>query len=584
MAVPGTVSTGAPPRPRPTGVIRLDIDSLISSVSGILWSLPLIGVILLAGVIFTVRTGAVQVRGIPDMIRQLFGGEKSSDGTSSFQSLMMSLANRVGTGNIAGVATAIAAGGPGAVFWMWFAALLGAATSFIESTLGQIYKERDPDTGEYRGGPAYYFTKGFAHRSAGFATVYGVLFAAVTIVAMSFTGPGVQSNAMSTAINNAFGVPLWIVAIFLMALLALIIIGGVKRIAAFASFVVPPMAVLYMLLALVVLVLNFDMVPTVFGEIFGSAFGFHAVYGAIWGLAIKWGVQRGLYSNEAGQGSGPHHAAVAEVSHPAKQGFVQAFAVYIDTLLVCSATAFIILSTDMFAVFEGETHGNPTIHVGEIGAEMEPGPGYVQGGFDTVVSGLGSGFVAVALFFFAFTTLVAFYYMAEVNMSFLTRNMTSRTARRVLIRVLQLITVISVGYGAVNSGGSAWGLADIGVGAMAWLNVLGILLLHGPAVKALKDYYAQKKQGVEPQFDPRPLAIPGADFWETRADQRVAVEAAGGIEAQPEWGADVSQDQLNTMIDEVEGDGQLSEESLRAARETGEDGSGGSGGSGTPRS
>lgn len=512
----------------------MSFADMISATNGVIWSIPLVALCLLAGLYFSIRTGFVQLRGLPDMIKQLIGGEKSVDGTSSFQSLMMSLANRVGMGNIGGVATAIAFGGPGAVFWMWTVAFLGASTSFIESTLGQIYKEKDPDTGEYRGGPAYYFEKAYRHKAPGLSLAFGVLFAITTIFAMSFFLPGVQANGLSSAMNSAWGVPTWATAIGMVILLAFIVIGGVKRIAMFAAYVVPLMAILYILAALVVFFVNFDQIPHVFGEIFSGAFGMHAIYGAIIGLAIKWGVQRGIYSNEAGQGTGPHHAAAAEVSHPAKQGFVQAFSVYIDTLFVCTATAFIIISTDMYTVFQDETfpaEGDP-LYVGELGQDVEPGPGFVQAGFDTFAPGLGASFVAIALAFFAFTTIVAYYYMAEVNVVYLARRLRNPLLRRAIIRFLQGLVLISVAYGAVTSAGSAWDLGDIGVGSMAWLNIVGILVVQVPALKALKDYYQQKKQGIDPQFDPRALGIHGAEFWEHRAD---------GLALQGRTGADVKE-------------------------------------------
>ena len=508
----------------------MSFAELVEGANGVVWSIPLVGLCLLAGLYFTVRTRLVQVFGIPDMIKQLREGESSVDGTSSFQSLMMSLANRVGMGNIGGVATAIAFGGPGAVFWMWTVAFLGAATSFIECTLGQIYKEKDPDTGEYRGGPAYYFEKAYAHKARTLSLAYAVTFAIFTVFAMSFFLPGVQANGMSSALNSAWGIPTWATAIGIVIALAFIVIGGVKRIATFAAFAVPPMAILYILVALVVFFVNVDQIGHVFSEIFSGAFGAHAVYGAIIGQAVKWGVQRGIYSNEAGQGTGPHHAAAAEVSHPAKQGFVQAFAVYIDTLFVCTATAFIIISTDMYSVFEGETYPGPTLYEGSVGTDVEPGPGFVQAGLDSFVPGAGSGFVALALVFFAFTTMVAYYYMAEVNLAYLTRKIRNGVVRRGLIRALQALILVSVAYGATTTAGSAWGLGDIGVGTMAWLNILGILLLQIPALKALKDYLAQKKQGLDPQFDPRELGIEGADFWVARAEGRVAQGTPAGAE------------------------------------------------------
>ncbi|QCP06740.1 alanine:cation symporter family protein [Micrococcus luteus] len=507
----------------------MTFEDLIGTLNDVIWSLPLIYLCLAVGLYFTVRTMFLQFVNIPDMIRQLREGEDSKDGTSSLQSLMMSLAGRVGMGNIGGVATAIAFGGPGAVFWMWAMALLGAATSFIESTLGQIYKERDRDTGEYRGGPAYYFTKAYSHKPWGKAlVVYGVLFAIVTIFATSYFLPGVQANGVAAAVEQAWNVEPWIVAVAMVILLAFIVLGGVKRIATFAVYVVPVMAVLYIVLALIILVLNADQIPVVFGSIFSSAFGMDAVFGAIVGLAIQWGVRRGVYSNEAGQGTGPHAAAAAEVSHPAKQGFVQAFAVYIDTLFVCSATAFIIISTGAYRVYEGESEAGAVIFEGgSLPATASVGPAYVQSGFDAMFSGFGPTFVAVALAFFAFTTIVAYYYMAEVNLVFITRNFSNPLFRRVALRALQGLILVSVAYGAVATTGAAWGLGDIGVGSMAWLNIIGILLLQGPALKALKDFRAQKRQGLDPQFDPRPLGIHNATFWEERADGRITPGVAG---------------------------------------------------------
>ncbi|GAA3793809.1 alanine/glycine:cation symporter family protein [Micrococcus endophyticus] len=507
----------------------MTFEDLIGTLNDVIWSLPLIYLCLAVGLYFTVRTMFLQFVNIPDMIRQLREGKDSKDGTSSLQSLMMSLAGRVGMGNIGGVATAIAFGGPGAVFWMWAMALLGAATSFIESTLGQIYKERDRDTGEYRGGPAYYFTKAYSHKPWGKAlVVYGVLFAIVTIFATSYFLPGVQANGVAAAVEQAWNVEPWIVAVAMVILLAFIVVGGVKRIATFAVYIVPVMAVLYIVFALIIFFLNADQIPVVFGSIFSSAFGMDAVFGAIVGLAIQWGVRRGVYSNEAGQGTGPHAAAAAEVSHPAKQGFVQAFAVYIDTLFVCSATAFIIISTGAYRVYEGESEAGAVIFEGgSLPATASVGPAYVQSGFDAMFSGFGPTFVAVALAFFAFTTIVAYYYMAEVNLVFITRNFSNPLFRRVALRALQGLILVSVAYGAVATTGAAWGLGDIGVGSMAWLNIIGILLLQGPALKALKDYRAQKRQGLDPQFDPRPLGIHNATFWEERADGRITPGVAG---------------------------------------------------------
>lgn len=500
------------------------MSEFLNAVNGYVWSNALVYLCLGAGVYFSIRSRFVQVRQVREMIRLMLTGEKSPAGVSSFQALTMSLAGRVGTGNIAGVATAIAFGGPGALFWMWLVAFLGASTSFVECTLGQIYKTKDPLTGEYRGGPAYYLSRAFAHtRARGAFRVYGFVFAAVTVLACGVLLPSVQSNSMASAMNSAWGFSTWWVAVGTVIVLAFVIIGGVKRIAAFASIVVPFMAIVYILLTLVIVAVNADQVPAVISLIFSSAFGVDSAFGAIIGSAIMWGVKRGIYSNEAGQGTGPHAAAAAEVSHPAKQGLVQAFAVYVDTLFICSATGFLILSTGAYRVFDGETaDGAVLAEGGLLPTDAEVGPTFAQVGFDTLWAGAGSSFVAVSLAFFCFTTLIAYYYMAETNLRFMLG--TAATTSVPVIRgtvgsnatlLLQALILVSVAAGAVSTASDAWTLGDIGVGLMAWLNIIGIIILQRPAYRALWDYERQKKSGVDPIFDPLALGIPGATFWES---------------------------------------------------------------------
>ena len=512
------------------------MTDFLDSVNGYVWSNALVFLCLGAGVYFSIRSRLVQLRRIPDMVKLMFHGESSPDGVSSFQALTMSLAGRVGTGNIAGVATAIAFGGPGALFWMWLVAFLGASTSFVECTLAQIYKTRDRLTGEYRGGPAYYLSRAFAHtKAAPVFKLYGLLFAAVTVLACGLLLPSVQSNSMAIAAENAWGIEKWVFAVATVIVLALVIIGGVKRIANFASIVVPFMAIIYIIVAIVIVAMNASVVPNVISTVFASAFGADAAFGAIIGAAIMWGVKRGLYSNEAGQGTGPHAAAAAEVSHPAKQGLVQAFAVYIDTLFVCSATGFLILSTGAYRVFEGESESGAVIaEGGNLPADAEVGPTFVQTGFDTLWSGAGSSFVAISLLFFCVTTIIAYYYMAETNLRFLLGRASTVYVRPLRSTVgsnaticLQVLILVSVVIGAVSTATEAWTLGDIGVGLMAWLNIIGILILQQPAFKALRDYEHQRKRGIDPTFDPVALGITGATFWEEYepVEKRRPVEA-----------------------------------------------------------
>ncbi|KGM55266.1 sodium:alanine symporter [Lysobacter daejeonensis GH1-9] len=494
------------------------MESLLAAINNIIWSKALIFMCLGAGIFFTIRTRFMQVRGFVEMFRLTVTGQSSAAGVSSFQALAMSMAGRIGIGNIAGVATAIAFGGPGAVFWMWVMGFLGASTSYVECTLAQIYKVKDAE-GRYRGGPAYYIEKAMGLKW------YALLFAFATIIATGFLMPGVQANAIADSAANACqGTALcgamdgqWMgmparealklgIGLGVALMLAVIIFGGVKRIANFAEVVVPFMAAGFILMALTVMVLNAEQVPKMFGLIFSSAFGTHAAFGALLGLAVEWGVKRGVYANEAGQGTGPHAAAAAEVSHPAKQGYVQAFAIYIDTMLVCTSTAFLVLASGMYNVHAPD--GAAMLHNALPG--VEPGPGFAQAAVESILPGWGAGFVAVALFFFAFTTIMAYYYMAETNLTYVAG--TGRT-HPLAILLLRLGIMAMVVFGAFHNATQAWALGDIGVGLMAWLNIIAILILHKPAMLALRDYEMQKKAGKEPVFDPDALGIRNAEFW-----------------------------------------------------------------------
>ncbi|MCP5233427.1 MAG: alanine:cation symporter family protein [Zoogloeaceae bacterium] len=476
------------------------MNEFVSTLNGVIWSPALIYLCLGAGLYFSVRTRFMQVRGIGEMIRLTFAGKSSPSGVSSFQALTMSLSGRVGTGNIAGVATAITFGGPGAVFWMWMVAFLGASTAYVESTLAQIYKEKD-DEGMYRGGPAYYIEKCMGQKW------YAWIFALSTAIAMGLLLPGVQANSIASGLQNAWGIAPAVSAAGIVILLGFIIFGGVKRIALFAEIVVPFMALAYILVALVIVFLNIEQLPSMIALIFKSAFGLEAGFGAVLGMAVQWGVKRGVYSNEAGQGSGPHPAAAAEVSHPAKQGYVQAFSVYIDTLFVCSATAFMLLTTGMYNV---QGPDGAMIVSGLPG--IDAGPGYTQAAVEFMLPGFGSTFVALALFFFAFTTMVAYYYIAETNIAYINR----KVHRPWLYFVLKIGLLGAVTYGSVRTAGAAWDLGDVGVGIMAWLNIIAILIIQKPALIALKDYEAQKKDGKDPVFDPEKLGITNAGFWVER--------------------------------------------------------------------
>ncbi len=473
------------------------METFVNWLNNIIWSPALIYLCLGAGLFYSIATRFLQVRHMKDIIPLMFKGGKSEAGISSFQALSLALSGRVGTGNIAGVATAIAFGGPGAVFWMWAIAFLGAGSAFVEAALGQVYKVKQD--GQFRGGPAYYIEKGLKMKW------YAVLFAIVTVIATGMLLPGVQANSIASSVKEAFGINPFITGVILVVLLAVIIFGGVKRIARVAEFVVPFMALGYILVALIITFMNISALPGVIKLIFTSAFGADAAFGGIVGAAISWGVKRGIYSNEAGQGTAPHAAAAAEVSHPAKQGIVQAFSVYVDTLFVCSATAFMILMTGMYNV---TPEGKSEI-VNKLG-NVEPGPIYTQSAVESVMPGFGAPFVAIALFFFAFTTIMAYYYMAETNLAYI-----NQKKKRIWSEYLLKIAILGmVLYGCVKTAKLAWTLGDIGVGSMAWLNIIAILVLSKTAFKVLKDYETQLKEGKDPVFDPVKLGIKDADFWE----------------------------------------------------------------------
>ena len=478
----------------------------VEKISNLIWSEALIALCVIAGFYFSIRIGFLQFTYIREMIKLLFQEKKSEKGLSSFQAFSLAISGRVGTGNIVGVATAIGLGGPGAVLWMWLIAIIGAGSAFVESTLGQVYKKEID--GEYRGGPAYYIEKGLGIKW------YAMLFAMIATICCGFLLPGVQSNSIASSMNNAFGIgtnqnyfmPINIFGLLVVGLLALIIFGGVKRLGQASEMIVPIMAGAYILVGIVIIILNFKQIPEVFSLIFSSAFGQDALFGGILGSAIVLGVKRGIYSNEAGQGTGPHAAAASEVEHPAEQGLVQAFSVYVDTLFVCSTTALMILFTNQYNVIDPDTKQMIVENVKGVDYTA-----FTQSAISFHFPSFGNEFVAVALFFFAFTTIMAYYYYAETNITYIIKS----KYHSVSIFILRVIFLVGVYMGSIREAKLAWDIGDIGVGMMAWVNVIGILLLGNVAIKVWKDYKKQKQNGVErPTFTPKNIGIKNADFWE----------------------------------------------------------------------
>ena len=477
------------------------MDKLIDLINGWVWSPALVGLCLLAGLYFSFGTRFIQVRRFGEMARLLFSTDKSQkEGITSFQAFSMALSGRVGTGNIVGVATAIGYGGPGAIVWMWIIAFLGAGSAFAEATLAQIFK--DSHNGEYRGGPAYYIEKGLR------AKWLAVIFAICAVIACGMFLPPVQANGIAISFANTFDInPAWI-GLGVALLIGIVIIGGVQRIANVAQVVAPFMAILYILLAIIILIIHTSAVPAVFGDMIRSAFGMNEALGGILGSTIAWGVKRGIYSNEAGQGTAPIVAAAAKVSHPVKQGMVQAFSVYVDTLLVCTATAVMILACQTYNVYNAQ---GGLLFASQVANLGEPDVSYTTAAISTLLGGkIGGLVVSIALFFFAFTTIMAYYYYAETNLVYL---FGKGRMEQVLIWVLRILMIAAVYYGSINKANKIWSLGDIGVGTMAWINIVAILLLSRMAFKALRSYEKQKKEGKEPEFDPDELNIKNADIW-----------------------------------------------------------------------
>ena len=447
---------------------------ILNTVNDILWTYILIAVLLAAAVWFTIRTRGVQFRMFMEMLRLLCssGKRENADGAdrrhsvSSFQAFAVSIASRVGTGNLAGVATAIAIGGPGSVFWMWVIALLGASSAFVESTLAQLFKTKASDS--FRGGPAYYIQKGMGKRW--FAIVFAILISLTFGLAFN----SVQANTITAALDKSFGLPVYPVGVVLAVMTAVVIWGGIHRISRFSEIVVPVMAGLYILLAIVILVMGAGKISYVLQAIVTDAFSGDSVVGGGLGMTIMMGVKRGLFSNEAGEGSAPNVAATAAVSHPVKQGLIQAFAVFTDTLLICTCTAIIILCSGVY------TSGESGIRLTQLSLESE-------------IGAAGSAVVSVAVFFFAFTSIVSNYYYGETNLRFIKDSDTA-------VNVYKFAVSAMVVTGAVTSLDLAWGLADIFMGLMTLVNLTALAFLWKYAVILLKDYEQQKRLGRNPVY------------------------------------------------------------------------------------
>ena len=464
------------------------LNSIVGQINNILWSYVLIALLILSGLLYTIRTGFAQGRLLGDMVALITGklsslrdGEKKVAGqVTGFQAFCIAVASHVGTGNLAGVAIAVAVGGPGALFWMWVIALLGAATSLIENTLAQTYKVKDGNGG-FRGGPSYYMEKALGQKTLGY------IFSIIVIVTFAFVFNTVQANTIAQAFETSFNMSSTIAGIILAALTALIIFGGLNRIANVVSFLVPIMAIGYVIVALYVLVVNAVHIPRLFMDIIEAAFGIKQVVGGTIGIAMLQGIKRGLYSNEAGMGSAPNAAATSNVSHPVKQGLLQAFGVFVDTILICSATGFIVLLYPDFATTAKE------------------GIQVTQDALAYSIGSWGKDFITLCIFLFAFSSLVGNYYYGEANLEFLTKRKSSMLIFRVL-------TVACVFLGSVAKLAFVWNIADVSMGIMALMNIIVIAILSPKAIAIIRDYIRQRKEGKNPVFKAKD--IPGLENTE----------------------------------------------------------------------
>lgn len=457
------------------------MEKVVNIINDIVWSPALVILLVGAGLYFTIRTRCVQVRRLGMMARLLFMKHDNSGTTksiSSFQAFCLSLSGRVGTGNIAGVATAIAIGGPGAVFWMWLIAFLGASTAFTESTLSQLYNFKH-DKG-LRGSPACYIEKGLK------LPRLAMIFAVFTVIGYGMLLVLVQANSMSSAFQNAFNIKPVFSGTVLAIILGLVVIGGVKRIAGVAQIVTPFMALAYVIISIVIICANIETVPVAFKLIFTNAFGINPLAGGILGTTIAMGVKRGLFSNEAGQGGGAIVAASAGVDKPAKQGLVQAFSVYIDTLLVCTATALMIICSGTYNIIDQSTGELLYAGAPQLGNNYV---GFTQAAVDSVFSGFGSGFVSIALTFFVFTTIMAYYFYAESSLIYIFRskNRMNTKTEKTTLKIYRFILLALTVVGSCTSSDIAWTFGDIGVGITTWINVIALLFLFPQALDALKE-------------------------------------------------------------------------------------------------
>lgn len=468
---------------------RILFAQIINTLSDLLYSYILIILLLGTGIYFSFRTRFVQFRMLREALKVVMEPKNDENGLSSFQALMVSTASRVGTGNIAGISTAICLGGPGSVFWMWVTALFGSASAFIESTLAQIYKKKAED-GTCYGGPAYYIQAVLKHRWLG--ALFAVFLILTYMVGFNLVASFniVDSFRTYSFFDEAFTGP--VIGLVLAVIFCICICGGSRRISMITGFLVPVMGIFYLLLALYVIITHFELIPGMFADIFTNAFDFRAIFGGFTGSCVMHGIKRGLFSNEAGVGSAPNAAASASVSHPVKQGLVQMLSVFIDTIVICSATSFLLLCSGVAP--DSELKGIP----------------WVQAAAEASLGRAGILFITVALFLFAFTTLIGNFFYAEMGLGYLV----DKNPKKIHLILLRVIATVVVFAGSMMEFSVAWSTADVIMGFLALINLPVILILGRPAIHCMHDYIRQKKSGKNPVFHAKDIDLKDhTDFW-----------------------------------------------------------------------
>lgn len=480
--------------------------NFLNTLAGYLWSMPLIILVLVTGLVFSIKLGFPQVRQFKEMLRLMKERGSSSEGLSPLQSFIFTAARTVGVGNIAGMATGIYFGGPGAIFWLWILAFFGTSIALVEGTLAQTYKK--VINGEFKGGPAFYMEKGFKNKELG--KLLAVIYSIVTFISLTFLMSGVQSYYIVQGLHNAFNVNTVLTGLILSAVLGIVIFGGLKRMGNTAQRISPIMGFIYVVMSIIIIILNIGKLPATIALIFKSAFGTDAVFGAIFGSAVTWGIRRGVHANEVGIGTSAVTSATATTSHPGAQGLLGGLSVYIGSLFVCTTTTFMILMTNSYNVIGAD--GN---FVFEGVKGLDYGNPFVARAIESTipVPGLGNIFVALAILCFAFVALTAFYLYSESNLTYLVGG------NKGAIIILKICFIVSVFVGTIVASDTIWAMADIGNALMAWVNIFALIFIGNHGIRIYKDYEEQRKAGVEsPIFNAKKFGIEDVeDVWGRRS-------------------------------------------------------------------